>query len=106
MFSFVYNRSGMFDALSKYKNNGHFFFEPTDALDEECIAPADQDGIYIIYELKKGRPRMVYIGSSRGGLKDSIKNGAPGEPEPRKRSLPVKMLSENIDVLDIYWYIT
>ena len=39
----------MFDELTKYKNNDHFFFEPTDNLREVCNAPNDKSGVYIIY---------------------------------------------------------
>jgi hypothetical protein len=107
----------MFDELNKYKTNGHFFFNPTDSLDEICNAPDDKDGVYIVYELKNGHVTMVYIGTSglRGygylkdglfGLKKAIIKGVPSENEPRSQSWPVKMLSENIDALDIYWYVS
>ena len=45
----------MFDELNKYKHNDHFFFKPTDNLNSVCNAPTDKSGVYIIYELKKGR---------------------------------------------------
>jgi hypothetical protein len=32
----------MFDMLDRYKNNGHFFFGPTDWLEELCNAPDDR----------------------------------------------------------------
>lgn len=69
----------MFDILEKYKTNGHFFFNPTGSLDEECNAPDDKDGVYVVYELKNGRVNLVYIGSS--GIKIpgyAIKEGLVG----------------------------
>jgi hypothetical protein len=108
----------MFDELKKYKLNDHFFFSPTDALKEVCNAPIDKNGVYIIYELKNGRVDLVYIGSSGkklsdgsiktrlGGIQDRIVNGHQFGKIPRKKSWPVKMLMENIEALDIYWWIT
>jgi len=107
----------MFDELNKYKTNGHFFFTPTDALEEVCNAPDDMDGVYIVYQLKGGHVDLVYIGTSGiygtaypkdglFGLKTCIINNIPSATETRSQSWPVKMLSENIDALDIYWYAT
>lgn len=107
----------MFDELKKYKKNDHFFFSPTDSLEEVCNAPADANGVYVVYELKNGRITLVYIGSSeRGGrviikdgfigLKEAIVHGRNPGKTPRAQEWPVKMLSQNIDALDIYWWIT
>jgi hypothetical protein len=82
----------MFDELNKYKTHGHFFFTPTDALDEVCNAPDDKDGVYVVYQLKGGHVDLVYIGTSgiQGpaypkailfGLKKAITNGIPSENE-------------------------
>jgi hypothetical protein len=109
----------MFDILNKYKKNGHFFFNPTDLLDEVCTAPDDRDGVYVVYELKNGRVTLVHIGSSGEkipdyaikegllGLKTAIISGTESEwKNPRRERWPIKMLSENIDALDIYWWVT
>lgn len=108
----------MFDQLDKYRKNGHFFFEPTDSLSEVCDAPDDRDGVYLIYELKEGRVTLVYIGASGEkirdytirdglvGLQTAIFNGADSEKTPRSEAWPVKMLSENIEAPDIYWWVT
>ena len=109
----------MFDILDKYKTNGHFFFNPTDSLDEVCNAPDDKDGVYVVYELKNGKITLVHIGSSGEkipgyaiiegllGLKTAIVSGTESEwKNPRRQAWPVKMLSENIDALDIYWWVT
>lgn len=95
----------MFDILNKYKNKGHFFLNPTDALEEKCNAPADKSGVYLVYELKNGRINLVYVGS---GVKNDLKQNIINGPKPaniRAQSWPVKMLSENIDALDIYWWV-
>jgi len=107
----------MFDQLNKYRKKGHFFFSPAYALQDVCNAPADRDGVYLVYELKLGRIRLMYIGSSgekmkdlpvsdgQSGLKAAIVNGPPAElKNPRQQAWPVKLLSENIDALDIYWW--
>lgn len=106
----------MFDELLKYKSKDHFFYQSTDALEEVCNAPADKDGVYIVYELKGGRINMVYIGSSESGsrinlkglagLSKSIINGPESEKAPRTQTWPIKMMVENIDALDIYWWVT
>jgi len=108
----------MFDDLDKYTQKNHFFFTATDLLENVCNAPVNKNGVYIIYELKNGRVDLIYIGSSGkilsngviktriGGIRDRIINGHQFGKVQRKKSWPVKMLSENIDALDIYWWIT
>ena len=108
----------MFDELNKYKETDHFFLNPTDALAEVCNAPSDKNGVYIVYTLKKGRVDLSYIGSSgkklsdgsiktrKGGIKDSLINGHQFGKLPRKKSWPIKMLCDDIEALDIYWWIT
>lgn len=110
----------MFDELSKYKHSDHFFFKPTDNLNQVCNAPTDKSGVYIIYALKGGRIELVYIGRSGevksdgtlfirkagiGGLKDRLVNGKQFG-EPRRNSWKTIMNYENIEALDIYWYAT
>ena len=109
----------MFDILNKYRIHDHFFFTPTDSLDEVCNAPDDRDGIYLVYELKSGRVTLVFVGSSGEkipgyairegliGLRTAITYGTASEMKnPRRQAWPVKMLSENIEALDIYWWAT
>lgn len=110
----------MFDELSKYKLNDHFFLLPKGNPEEMCNAPTDKSGVYIVYALKGGRIELVYIGSSGevkpdgklfiqdaglGGIKDSLVNGKQFGG-PRKNSWPDKMIREKIEALDIYWYVT
>lgn len=109
----------MFSQLDKYRVKGHFFFTPTDSLEDVCNAPDDRDGVYLVYELKNDGVTLVYIGSSGEkipgwsihdgllGLKLAIINGSEAERRnPRTQAWPVKMLAENIDALDIYWWST
>lgn len=107
----------MIDELDKYKNNNHFFFSGSDDLKSVCNAPEDGIGVYLVYALKNGEIELVCIGSSGkvlqngrlkkriGGLSDEIINGKQFG-EPRYKSWKEKVISENIDALDIYWYET
>lgn len=95
----------MFDETQGYKHNDHFFCSSTVALAEVCNAP-DKDGVFVVYELKGGRITLVYIGRSvvnnlRSAILHSYQFGLP-----RKKSWPLKMLTENIDALDVYWWVT
>ena len=102
----------MFDELKKYKKHNHFFFGATDSVKEVCNAPDSGHGVCIIYELRLGRVELVYIGGSGSpnkleykGIKDFILNGKSAST-PKSKSWAVKMLAENIDALDVYWWIT
>lgn len=110
----------MFDELTKYKHAEHFFFSPIDNLGQVCNAPTDKSGVYVIYALKGGRIELIYIGRSGemksdgslfirkagvGGLKDRLVNGKQFG-ETRRSSWKRQMLSEGIEALDIYWYVT
>ena len=110
----------MFDELIKYKYADHFFFSQKDNLGKVCNAPVDKSGVYIIYALKGGKIELVYIGRSGeiksdgslfirkaglGGLKDRLVNGKQFG-EPRRNSWKRQMLTEGIEALDIYWYVT
>ncbi|MEO6849785.1 MAG: hypothetical protein ABI203_02970 [Mucilaginibacter sp.] len=111
----------MFDELKKYKENAHFFFNPTDSLKEICNAPSNKSGIYLVYSLERGQVELIYIGRSGkldkdgsmfirkaglGGLKDRIVNGHQFGKVPRRRSWPIQMFKEDIEALDVYWYVT
>lgn len=89
----------MFDELSKYKEQDHFFLKINDDLKTVCNAPS-RHGVFLINSLNRGQIDMVYIGctdkfqelneqiiSMENFLKSQIKN-------------------EGADALDIYWYVT
>jgi hypothetical protein len=110
----------MFDELTKYKHSNHFFFKPSDNLRERCNAPTDKSGVYVIYSLRDGHVELIYIGCSGkvekdgslfirkaglGGIKDRLVNGKQFG-DPRRNSWRTQMLKEEIEALDIYWYVT
>lgn len=107
----------MFSDLDKYKNRDHFFFDRDESLEQVCNAPKDKSGVYVVYELAKGKIRIVYIGSSgkmqgsghmkhrNSGLYDRIVNGKQFD-KPRRKSWDDKLAKEGIDALDVYWYDT
>lgn len=107
----------MFEELDKYKSNGHFFFSENEELKSVCNAPINGIGVYVVYALKGGKIELIYIGSSGkilqsgkkkiriGGIADRIVNGKQFG-EPRRKSWKSKIISENIEALDIYWYET
>ncbi|MDD4149055.1 MAG: hypothetical protein PHE33_03415 [Bacteroidales bacterium] len=108
----------MFDESGKYKNNDHFFLTAKVKLEDVCNAPKGASGVYIVHELKNGRIELVYIDyspivqasgkimHSNGGLYDRIVNGHQFGNIPRKKSWKQKLIDEEIDALDIYWYDT
>jgi len=107
----------MFSDLDKYENRDHFFFDRDKPLEQVCNAPKDISGVYVVYELARGKIRLVYIGSSgkmqndgrmkhrQGGLYDRLVNGKQFGG-PRKKSWDEKLVKEGIDALDVYWYDT
>ncbi len=111
----------MFDEVAKYKHKNHFFLKSTDKLIKVCNAPIDKSGVYIVYALSNGKIELVYIGCSGkkesdgtifirkaglGGLKDRIVNGHQFGKIPRRISWANQMRLENIEALDVYWYVT
>lgn len=110
----------MFDELAKYKQTDHFFFRSTDNLLKVCNAPADCSGVYIVYALQKGKIELIYIGCSGkinedgrlfirpsgiGGIKDRLVNGKQFG-KPRRNSWRQQLINEDIEALDVYWYVT
>lgn len=107
----------MFQELKKYNQSGHFFFRPMDNLATVCNAPKDCSGIYLIYALEEGKVNLIYIGiSGRKGTNGKIihrRDGLRGRfltgkqfGRLRKIAWPLQMQLENIEALDIYWYVT
>lgn len=102
----------MFGLPEKYKKNGHFFLKKGQKLEDACNAPSDKKGVYLVYMLKNGSIDMVFIGrslditpESSGSLKEGILEGGPGRI-PQKTSWPKKLITEGIDALDVYWFVT
>jgi hypothetical protein len=90
----------MFDELKKYKETDHFFLKPSDNLIKVCNVPENKSGAYIIFALKNGRIELVQIGCSADneGIRDQIIK--------QQLFLKSKIKQENIEALDIYWYVT
>lgn len=103
----------MFDELTKYKNNGHFFFEKGQTLSKVCNAP-EQAGIYYILMLRKGKIELVYIGASgtinqKGEFKTQLLRGRLNNKQngtKRQMFFEEIMLQKEIEALDIYWFVT
>jgi hypothetical protein len=102
----------MFDETKKYKETGHFFLRSDGDLEASCNAPKSGNGVFIVNQLKHGRIDIVLIGSSgkiqkSGSLKrtDSLFNCIVKDPQ-FGISWISKIKNENIDGLDIYWYVT
>lgn len=103
----------MFDELTKYKNNGHFFFERGQTLSQVCNAP-EKAGVYYILMLRKGKIELVYIGASgtinqKGEFKTQLLRGRLNNKQngtKRQMFFEEIMLKNEIDALDIYWFVT
>ena len=104
----------MFDEIKKYKNNGHFFFKKGDNLKHVTKDVPDLPGIYYIIRLAKGRIELVHIGKSgtiqqNGQFKDQGLNGRLNNKQEGFKGqnfFESQILKENIDALDIYWFVT
>lgn len=104
----------MFDELKIYKNNGHFFFKRGNSLKDVSKDVPDLPGVYYIIRLAGGRVKLVYIGKSgsieqdgqfkKQGLRGSLNNKQGGLQ--RQDYFEKKFREENIDGLDIYWFVT
>ena len=103
----------MFDELTKYKTNGHFFFERGHILSKVCNAP-EKAGVYYILMLRKGKVELVYIGASgtinqKGEFSSQLLGGRLNNKQngtKRQHFFEEIMLREEIDALDIYWIVT
>jgi len=104
----------MFDETNKYKTNGHFFFKRGDKLTEVSKDVPELPGVYYIVRLAKGKVDLVYIGKSgtitqSGKFKQQLLRGRINNKQEgikRQEFFDKKMIIENIDGLDIYWFVT
>lgn len=105
------------EALEKYKDSGKFFFRANDNLNEVCSAPRNKAGIYIIYAIKKGERRLVYIGQSgrvkkdgelfirQDGIKGRIVRGKRNG-RPRKEFWIEEIYNQELEALEFNWFVT
>jgi len=104
----------MFSELGKYKNKGHFFFEKDKNLKELSKDVPDLPGVYYILRLSRGKIDLVYIGKSgtilqNGSFKEQGLNGRLNNKQEgikREDFFNEKCIKENIDALDIYWFVS
>jgi hypothetical protein len=104
----------VFNELDKYKSNGHFFFKSGDKLSIASKDVPNSQGVYYILRLAKGKIDLVYIGKSgtieqngkfkEQGLRGRINNKHDGQK--RQSYFELKCTAEDIDSLDIYWFVT
>ena len=107
----------MLSKLNLYKEKGVFSFKSTDNLSAVCNAPKNCSGIYLIYAVIKGKRDLIYIGisgrKSANGIIIHRKDGLRGrfltgktDGVLRKIAWPNRMMAQNIQVLEIEWYVT
>ncbi|WP_421753052.1 hypothetical protein [Croceimicrobium sp.] len=104
----------MFEELDEYKNRGHFFFQKGDLLSVQNIDVPELPGVYYILRLAEGKVDLVYIGKSgtmqqNGQFKSQFLKGRINNKQEgleRQQFFDKKIELENIDGLDIYWFVT
>ena len=104
----------MFSETEQYKNQGHFFFEQGSVLSQVSKEVPNSAGVYYILRLAKGKLDLVYIGKSgtiiqSGNLKAQLLRGRLNNKQDglkRQTFFEEKIAKENIDALDIYWFVT
>lgn len=104
----------MFSETKKYKNNGHFFFKKGDTLSKVSEAVPNLPGVYYIIRLAKGKVDLVYIGKSGTMHQDSTfgsqmlygRINDKNEGKKQQQYFEQKLEEEQIDALDIYWFVT
>ncbi|WP_348811076.1 hypothetical protein [Flavobacterium maritimum] len=104
----------MFEDITKYKNCGNFSFRKGDNLAQLSKNVPEKPGVYYILRLAKGKVDLVYIGKSGTVLQDGsfksqlLRGRLNNKQEGVKRQVyfDMKMDQENIDGLDIYWFVT
>lgn len=104
----------MFSALNKYKNNGHFFFKKGNRLKAVSHSVPNFPGVYYVIRLARGRVELVYIGKS-GSILQNGEFKSQGlqahlndkqEEINRQEFFDLQLNQEQIDGLDIYWFVT
>ena len=97
----------MFQEPKDYIDDGHFFFEAEQELEQLCNTPKEKHGVFKVLELRNGRINLVYIGySSSGDLFNEIVNGDHFTNQYRKSAWTHQLIKDRTDALDIYWYVT
>ncbi|OYQ38346.1 hypothetical protein CHU92_05405 [Flavobacterium cyanobacteriorum] len=105
--------------LNNY-STGSFTFTPQEDLFAKCNAPQDKSGVYVVYKVGGSSKEIIYIGSSghikpngdiavrssgKGGIKGRIVYGHQFK-DKRIRSWKNQMIIDNIELLEIDWFVT
>lgn len=108
----------MYKELKKFKVKNQFSFTPNDSLEEVCNASPTESGLFLVYAVTEEQNELLMVGSTgtiqndgslkskNGGLYDKIVNGHQFAKTGRKYSWPAQMKLENIDRLEVHWYVT
>jgi len=100
----------MFDDLAKYDNNGHFFYKKGDDTLKLSQKLPNKSGVYYILKLVKGKIKLSYIGKSDPTKAENKTLNLMFDDKEKGTSLnqffDKKMNEEEIDALDIYWFVT
>lgn len=108
----------MYKELKKIKVKNQFSFTPNDSLEEVCNASPSESGLFLVYAVAEDQNELLMVGSTgtiqndgslkskNGGLYDKIVNGHQFAKTGRKYSWPAQMKLENIDRLEVHWYVT
>lgn len=98
----------MFDELEKYKNNDHFFLKKGDLVSAASTEVPEMPGVYYVIKLAQGRIELVYIGKSGmvNGDDDSKSQLLRSSIIQQQLFFAQKFVDENIEGLDIYWFVT
>lgn len=104
----------MFDALDKYKNNDHFFLKKGKKIADQLAGVPDLPGVFLIYRLARDKVQLAYIGHSvlfetEEGLQSAVLPAALSyriEGGAWQEFLDETMEADDIEALDIYWYVT
>jgi hypothetical protein len=109
----------MEEILTLYES-GSFKFRLQDNLKTVCNAPRNKAGVYLFYDVTKGKT-LTYIGCSghiindgtisirktgSGGIWGRIVNGHQFGRLKRFQSLPLQMKKDQVDSLEIHWFVT
>lgn len=107
----------MLEVLEKYKEKGEFSLGLNDNLNNQCNAPKDSSGIYLVFAKKVQLNHLIYIGISgrksndneiihrsdgiRGRIIKGIQFG-----ESRRNSWQKQMKLKGLNRIYIKWYVT
>ena len=104
----------MFDETNKYTEWGHFFFNSSDKIQTASKDVPNKPGVFYFLRLARGGVDIVYIGRSKtsstigpdqhNSLQHQLIEFFDGEN--REAWLKQKVKKEQLDALDIYWFVT